>query len=700
MSVLTGRNLALAHGDFDVFQGISFDVPNDAKVGMVGPNGIGKTTLLRVMAGLTAPDAGAIHQARGTRLGYLRQEAVEAFANRSHSIYAEMLTVFAPVLAQADQLREMESAMGAGDFGDELLERYGAMQEAFEHAGGYEYDVRIAQVLEGLDFPRPLWETPLSHLSGGQKTRVLLARLLLEEPDLLILDEPTNHLDVDAVDWLEATLQNWKGALLIVSHDRYFLNRVVDHVWEMSRTYIETYRGNYNAYLKQRAERWDQAQLIYEREKERLREELELVRRYIAWRKFTEAAGKLKLLSRDLAMIDKFGLVGAQGKDWSESGLGRLTPFTIEEAHERIRAIRRPVRPATATMKLKAAARGGTIVLRTKGVEVGYPGVPLFKSDDVELLREDCAALIGPNGAGKTTFLRTILEQLAPLAGRVERGAGLKIGYFAQAHDALNPENTVVDELMSHRKGMTIPEARDHLAQYLFRGDDVFKQIDMLSGGERGRLALAVLALDGANFLLLDEPTNHLDIPAQEVLQAALERFEGTLLMVSHDRYLVDRLASQVWEVRDGRLRVFKGNYKEYAAAREIEARREKEESGQQRRAAKIEQAAANAVAESDGRQANAVAGSNGRQGNGVGGANRRNAGANGRDARKRAELLAALERQIAAAEAQLAECSRTLQKESEAQRVEEVARLGETYTAMEAQLDSLMTEWASLSAE
>ena len=572
MSLITIQNLGLSIGARDVFRGISASLPNDAKVGLIGPNGVGKTSLLRIIAGMGAASSGSVHVAQGARLGYLRQEAVEAFAGREHTVYDEMLTAFAKVHELTARLQAMEARMSAGDASDDLLAEYGAAQEALAHAGGYDYEVRIEQVLEGLGFDRTSWGTALGHLSGGQKTRALLARLLLERPTLLILDEPTNHLDVDAVEWLETTLRQWDGALLIVSHDRYFLDKVVTNIWEMSPTQIETYRGGYSAYVTQRAERWERQQQLFQAEMERLESEMEIIRRYIAWRKFEEAKGKLKRLSRQLVAIEELGLLNTLGKSWSETGVGSVHVMSVDEAHYKIKAITPPSwRPPRLHVRLKPAARGGDIVLRTSGLQAGYEGVALFTCDDLHLERGERVALIGPNGAGKTTFLKTLRGQIPPVAGQIRLGGGLTIGYFAQAHDTLDPALTVVDTLLAHRE-MPPGEARDYLAQYLFRGDDVWKPVSALSGGERGRLALAVLALDGVNVLLLDEPTNHLDIPAQEVLQEALEGFAGTVLLVTHDRYLVDQVATQVWELRDGRLRATQGTYQEFLAMREREA--------------------------------------------------------------------------------------------------------------------------------
>ncbi|RIK44960.1 MAG: ABC transporter ATP-binding protein, partial [Chloroflexi bacterium] len=572
MSILTLNNVGQSFGDFDVFSGITAAIPNDAKIGLVGPNGIGKTTLLRILAGLELPSSGSITRAQGTRLGYLRQEAMEAFAGRSNTVYAEMLTVFGDIKAQEAALHNLELRMAAGEVGD-VLDEYSAAQQAFELAGGYDYELRIGQVLHGLGFGKEDWDTPLGQLSGGQKTRALLARLLLERPDLLILDEPTNHLDVEAIEWLEGTLRLWDGALLVVSHDRYFLDKVVDRIWEMSRSGIELYRGNYSAYVQQRQERWERREVEFEAIKERFLKELDYVKRNIARDATTNMAkGRLRRLIREVRVVQAGGLQTLLDKQWgqvmeevdiSESKWG------VMDVEQAIKGLHSPIRrPPKLNFRLKTTLRSGNLVLRTSALEIGFPEMPLFVADPIQLERQECAALIGPNGTGKTTFLRTLMGQLEPLSGTIRFGASLKVGYFAQAHEKLNPDNTVLDELLSH-KHMLLGPARNYLAQYLFRGEDVYKPVRLLSGGERGRLALAILALEGANFLLLDEPTNHLDIPAQEVLQEVLEQFDGTILLVSHDRYLVDRLATQVWELREGRLHVFPGPYAEFVAARQ-----------------------------------------------------------------------------------------------------------------------------------
>ncbi|MFN8375519.1 MAG: ABC-F family ATP-binding cassette domain-containing protein [Anaerolineae bacterium] len=668
MSILNITNLSQSFGAFTVFSGLSASVPHGAKIGLVGPNGIGKTSLLLILCKLAQASSGSVHVAQGTRIGYLRQEAMEAFAQRENTVYEEMMTVFAGVQDMEAKMRELEERM-AEDYSDALLEEYGAVQEAFEHIGGYDYELRIQQTLEGLGFPKELYEMPLTRLSGGQKTRALLARLLLERPDLLILDEPTNHLDVDAVEWLETTLRNWNGALLIVSHDRYFLDAVVNTIWEMSRTGIETYRGNYSAYVKQRQERWERQDEVYQQEMERLAKEIDYVKRNIV-RASTNAlaVGRLRRLSRDLIAIQEVGLMAyRESKSWLQLGVGAVRPLGVMEAEQAIKEIESPnIRPPKLNLRLKSTLRSGDLVLRTRNLDVGYPEKFLFSADDITLTRGECAALIGPNGTGKTTFLKTIMGELEALGGRTMLGSSLRVGYFAQAHGDMQLDNSVIDELIRH-KNMLPGEARNHLAMFLFRKDDVFKKVSMLSGGERAKLAMAILALQGANFLLLDEPTNHLDIPAQEVLQEVLENFDGTILLVSHDRYLVDRLATQIWSLENEHLQVFKGNYQEFLAARETDRQKAKEA----RAAAKQEQKV----------MANGKRSMNGNQ-------------------RKQGESMAKLELQIAQMEIALQRIGKGLQIAGKKQDNHDIQRLSHEYSTTQAQLDELMNQWTVLAGE
>ena len=670
MSILTASNLSQSFGAYDVFVGISVTVPNDGKIGLVGPNGVGKTTLLRILARQSESGTGQVHWARGTRLGYLEQEAVQAFAGQEHTVYDEMLTVFAGLQAEQERLEEMEAQMALNPT-EKLVEEYGITQEKFEMAGGYEYEVRIRQVLDGLGFQAAHWALPLKHLSGGQKTRALLARLLLEQPDLLILDEPTNHLDVEAIEWLESYLRLWEGALIVVSHDRYFLDKVINRIWEMSPTHLEVYRGNYSAYVAQRESRWAQHEQLFASERERLLKELDYIRRHIAGQNTDIAKGKLKRLTRYIVAVEELGLQGAQGKSWLEMDIGRMRSFSVGEADQRIKALRGPSRSAILKMSLKAPRRGGRVVLSSKNLQIGYPSALLFRADDIELERLECAALIGSNGTGKTTFLRTVMGTHPPRAGEVTLGLNIDVGYFAQAHDNLDSNKTVLDEFFEYHM-MPTHEARTYLAQYLFREDEIYRPIKALSGGERGRLALAILALNDANFLMLDEPTNHLDISSQEVLQEALEKFSGTILLVSHDRYLVNRLATQIWHLEEGRLHVFKGSYQEFIEKRDLEQQLAKEVAEEERAIRK--------QASTKSQPAKATLSKNEQQ--------------------RRAKRLNALEERIMTLEADIEENNQQLQAASERQEFDAIQRLSESYQKMEAQLEELWLQLEELSEE
>ena len=670
MSVLTATNVGQSFGAYDVFSGVNVSVPDGGKIGLVGPNGVDKTTLLMILAGLSQADAGQVHLARNTTIGYLSQESADAFSGRTHTVYDEMLIVFSGLQEMSDRLQQLEADMSSSHAPEQLLEQYSALQERFELAGGYDYEQRIKRVLTGLGFSQKTWPQPLDQLSGGQKTRVLLARLLLEKPDLLIMDEPTNHLDVAAIEWLEGILRTWDGAVLLVSHDRYFLDRVVNNIWEMNSRGIDHYRGNYSAYLQQRGDRWELKNKRFDALMERIDKEMDFIRRNIAGQRTQMAQGKLSRLAREVEAIHAGGLdvlPALKSKGWlqvqNEFGLAMRPAATVSELQQRINSLRRPSKPIVLKMRINASHRSGNIVLRTEDLQVGYPGTPLFFSEDIELHRLECAGLIGPNGVGKTTFLRTILDEIPPLGGTVKLGASLKVGYFAQTRDALQPQNSVLDEFLRHQP-MPISEARNFLAQYLFRGDEVFNQVATLSGGEQARLALAVLSLQEANFLLLDEPTNHLDIPAQETLQSALELFGGTILLVSHDRYLINRLASQIWDLRDGRLKVYKGGYQNYLEQRDQEALFLKESKA-----------------------AEAAPAANGRPG-------RADRGLSKNERRQQAKRLQALEDEIHEKETQLAEIAEALQEASQRQAVDDIRRLSEAYADMDVQLAELMASW------
>jgi ATP-binding cassette subfamily F protein 3 len=571
MSLITASNLGKSFGPTDIFSGVSLSIPQDGRIAIVGPNGIGKTTLLRILLGLEEPSAGTLQRARGLNAGYLPQEAM---LSGSHTLWEECLKPLASLLELEVELSRLEAAMSDPKEAEAALQRYGALQQEFERRGGYTYETRIRQTLSGLGFEADDYQRPIPQLSGGQRTRAVLARLLLSDPDLLILDEPTNHLDIQAVEWLEGYLSQWSGAALIVSHDRYFLDRVVDHIWEMSKTGIELYRGNYSAYVQTRQERWDLRQQSFEAEKERLLKDMDYVKRNISGQNTIQAKGRLRRLSRIVEAIESLGFEAVQGKSWAKIvGDADVSTHTMnaEEVERRIRGLRGPShRPPRLHLNLKSSPRSGDLVLRTYDVDIGYAdeGRPLFHVPDLVFKRTECAALIGPNGAGKTTFLKTILGMLPPLSGEVRLGASLDIAYFAQAHEGLVAEKTLVQEIETVAPNMLLADIRDLLGRFLFSGEDVFRKVETLSGGERGRLALAKLSLTSANLLLLDEPTNHLDIPSQEILQEVLAEYQGTILLVSHDRYLIDAIGTQIWEIEPGEasMRVYDGTYSQYKA--------------------------------------------------------------------------------------------------------------------------------------
>lgn len=666
MAILSATGLSRSFGATDIFTDISLSIPHAARIAIVGPNGIGKTTLLRILVGRDEPTAGDVMMARNLRVGYLPQEAM---LRGEHTLWQECLLAMSALREMEAELARLADAMGDSQRPEEILEQYGRLQEKFEHRGGYMYETRIRQTLTGLGFAEGDYHRPLPQLSGGQRTRALLARLLLSDPDLLVLDEPTNHLDISAVEWLEGYLSQWDGAALIVSHDRYFLDRVVDHIWEMSPGSLEVYRGNYSAYLDQRQARWDLREQLYQSEKARLEKELDYIKRNIAGQNTSQAKGKLRRLSREVQAIEILGFEAVKNQSWAETADQIVIsphPLRVAEIERRIKGLRGPTqRPPRLSINLKANLRSGDLVLRSRNLKIGYPdeGQALFDAPDLLLKRGECAAVIGPNGAGKTTFLKTLLEKMPPLEGEVILGASLHIGYFAQAHEDLQPQRTLVQEIESVAPNILLAEIRDYLARFLFTGEEVFKQVRTLSGGERGRLALAKLSLTNANLLLLDEPTNHLDIPSQEILQSVLSEYQGTILLVSHDRYLIDALSSQIWEIlpEERRLQVFEGDYTQYRAY-------------------------LNQVAEAAAKVDLAPQKPSGRN---------RAPGSDQRKARRRKARLVDLEEEIAALEKELASVAGEL--ENPPADPAKVEQLGENYVRVQQQLEVLLEEWAAL---
>jgi len=536
MPIVSVIQVGKSFGAERIFEDVNFQINEQDRIGLIGPNGAGKSTLLNILAGREEPDEGTIAVARNTRIGYLTQDTDFRPEN---TLREEMLTVFAKVRAWEQELGELAlelatpAAQENADLHEQLLSRYDELQTSFEHMGGYTYENRIDQVLDGLGFTREQQEAPVKYLSGGQQSRAALATLLLQEPDLLLLDEPTNHLDLASLEWLETYLLSWNGAMVIVAHDRYFLDKVAARMIELAFGRIEEYPGNYTKYLHLREERMERRMREYEAQQAHIAHTEEFIRRYRAGQRSREARGRQKLLDR-LERVER--------------------PMDFPEMH----------------FEFNAVTESGQVVLSTQKLVIGYPpmvhqGEPtvLVRVADLELIRGDRVGLLGPNGAGKTTLIRTIIGKIAPISGHVYPGHNVRIGYYSQTHSGLNPDRTIVDEI---RQISTLSEdaARSFLARFLFTGDDVFKPINTLSGGERSRVALAKLTLQGSNFLVLDEPTNHLDLQSRQFLEEILGEFQGTLLFVSHDRYFVDRLATKVWVIEDGVLIPYIGNYSEY----------------------------------------------------------------------------------------------------------------------------------------
>jgi ATP-binding cassette, subfamily F, member 3 len=549
MPIVSVTQLGKSFGAERIFSDVTFQIDEHDRIGLVGPNGAGKSTLLHILAGREEPDEGTVAIARNTRIGYLTQ--VTDFQPQN-TLREELLTVFSALREWEQELNALAQAMASpttqqdSALHEKLLARYAELQTRYEHAGGYTYENRVEQVLDGLDFSREQQEAPVTHLSGGQQTRAALGKLLLQEPDLLLLDEPTNHLDLATLEWLETYLSSWKGAMVIVAHDRYFLDKVVSRTIELAFGHIEEYPGNYTKYLDLREERMDRRQREFVAQQAHIAHTEEFIRRYKAGQRSRQARGRQKLLD-SMERVER--------------------PQDLPEMH----------------FEFTSATDSGLVVLSTNKLVAGYKNSksnqqsksdsdsqhtettdsPLLQVADLELLRSDRVGLIGPNGVGKTTLLRTLIGELPPIHGQLQIGHNVHIGYYSQTHAGLNMERTILDEI---RQVSVLSEegARGFLGRFLFSRDDVFKTIGTLSGGERSRVALAKLTLQGSNFLVLDEPTNHLDLQSRQFLEEVLADFEGTLLFVSHDRYFIDSLATKVWAIENGVLLPYVGNYTEY----------------------------------------------------------------------------------------------------------------------------------------
>lgn len=540
MSLLSVYQISKYFGSTKVLGDIQFEIHENDRIGLVGRNGTGKTTLLKILTGeleYDGEDDSFYRKASGIRFGWLRQQDELGDAI---DLWASMRSVFQEIDELEKRIRMLEKEMADPKvYGDEvrfeeICNRYARSTGEFEHLGGYTITSEIRAILFGLGFHEADFTLKLEDLSGGQRMRAALARVLLQKPDLLLLDEPTNHLDIEAVEWLEEYLRSYKGAVILVSHDRYFLDRVVNRIFEIEHQTLVAFRGNYSAYILQK--------------KDNLRRQADL---------FNQAEEERKKLRR---FIDKFqaGTKATMAKSKAKM-LARLDPIEAPKA-------------AAASMKLqfKPRFRSANRVLILEDLEKSYER-KLFGPLSLTVYRGERIALVGPNGAGKSTLLSILTGFKEPTRGEVRWGVGVEWSYYHQALDDLEDQNTVLEEMMSAGESMTYGEARSILGRFLITGEEVFKKVGSLSGGERSRMMLAKLFVQGANCLLLDEPTNHLDIAAKESLEEALSNFPGTLIFVSHDRYFIDQVAEKVWEMKDGFFRVIEGGWTGYQTVLESE---------------------------------------------------------------------------------------------------------------------------------
>lgn len=524
MGTMKVRGLKKAFGIDELFHDVNFDVGRGDKVGFVGANGAGKSTLMRILLGKEDDDGGSIVFDSADTIGYVEQQA----DFKGKTLYDEFKNAFVDILSLGEKKQALEKEIAAAPT-DELLANYAKVVEEFERLEGYDYESRIKKVAFGLGFSEADFTREVAHFSGGQKTRICLAKALLREPDFLFLDEPTNHLDIHMIEWLESFLQSYSGGVLLISHDRYFLDRVATRIIELENRTVTSYEGNYTYFMRVKTDRRAALKSAYEKQQEHIKKTEEYIRRYKAGIKSKQARGR-------------------------QSQLNRLERIVLppEAASFNYFAFNKPAECADRVAECEEIAA-------TFGTH------NIFEKLSLLIRRGDGVALVGPNGAGKTTLLRILVGELEPAAGRVKIGSRVKIGYFSQQHEGLNPENSVIDEIM-YTFGTSEEQARRYLGAFLFHGDEVLRKIGALSGGEQSRVAFLKLMLTGANFLVLDEPTNHLDIPAREAVEEALMAYPGTFLAVSHDRYFLDKVANCTLELENGKLTEYAGGYSYYLA--------------------------------------------------------------------------------------------------------------------------------------
>ncbi len=530
MIILSVQHIKKAFGGNQVLRDVSFTLQSGQRMALVGVNGCGKTTFLRILAGEEAADDGVISLTKGLRCGYMAQRNA---VTRGNTVLKELEDVFIPVVRMEERLREMEIEMAS--VADEsslkrLGDAYAQLNDQFEEAGGYGWKSAVQGVLAGLGFKKEQQGQLAESLSGGELTRLCLGRLLLQKPDLLLLDEPTNHLDLEALDWLEKYLTEYRGTVLVVSHDRYFLDRVCNCVTEILLGESEQYEGNYSAYMTQRAERFEARMRAYEFQQKEIARQEEVIR-------------KLRSFNR-------------------EKSIKRAE--SREKVLDRIERLDRPQDEKQVRFRFTARRRTGEDVLAVKNLSKSFGARTLFRNVQFLMHAGDRVALIGPNGVGKTTLLKVLIGEEAPDTGVVRWGANIDLGYYDQHQKQLHDDKTVLREVWDDFQKLDQTQVRSALGLFLLTGEDVFMPIHTLSGGERGRVALTKLMLHGDNLLLMDEPTNHLDVDSREVLEDALEDFTGTILSVSHDRYFINRFATHIYELTEDGIRVYEGNFDDY----------------------------------------------------------------------------------------------------------------------------------------